>query len=139
VTFQAEGVKGIILEAYGTGNATASRKSTLLQSVRAATERGVVVAITTQVLRGTVVIGGYAAGSAWTEAGAVSGHDMTTEALATKLGYLLEHVKDYAEVKRLLQTNLRGEMIVGGGEQSWGGPNDTSWGVGGGSELLSKY
>ena len=44
------------------------------------------------------------------DAGAVSGLDMTTEAAVTKLYYLFSKYDDVEEIKRLMETDLRGEI-----------------------------
>ena len=47
------------------------------------------------------------------QAGVLSGYDITTEALVTKMMYLFGECGDDTErVKQLLQTNLCGEMTI---------------------------
>jgi L-asparaginase len=53
---------------------------------------------------------GYATGNALSEAGVISGSDMTLEATLTKLHYLLSQSYTYNEVCALMQKNLRGEL-----------------------------
>jgi L-asparaginase len=66
----------------------------------------------TQVSRGAVNITAYQTGSSLLNAGAISGHDLTPEAVLTKLIYLIACGLDQHEVKELMQTDLRGEMTI---------------------------
>lgn len=75
------GVKGLVLEAYGTGNLPRSLISAL-EHVRAS---GVPMLIVSQCLRGFVELERYAGGAAAEAAGAISGGDMTPEAAIAKL------------------------------------------------------
>jgi L-asparaginase len=102
-------LKGLVLEAYGVGNGPTNNEE-FLDALRQATERGVVIVDCSQCLKGTVNLEGYATGSALAQAGVVSGYDMTTEAALAKLVYLFSQDLDADSIKRLLQTNLRGEL-----------------------------
>lgn len=104
-----EPVGGVVLETYGAGNAP-GRDSELLAALAAATARGVVVVNITQCLRGRVDMGGYATGAALREVGVVSGEDMTPEAALTKLIWLLGQGLAADEVRRLVPSDLRGEL-----------------------------
>lgn len=100
---------GLVLETFGAGNAP-SRDDALLTALADASARGVVIVNTTQCLRGGVDMTGYATGSALARAGVVSGQDMTQEAALTKLIWLLGQGKAPSEVRRLIQTDMRGEL-----------------------------
>lgn len=104
-------VQGVVLETYGAGNAP-SRNAALLAALREASDRGVVVVNITQCLRGRVDMDGYATGSALKRAGVVSGLDMTPEAALAKLIWLLGRGLDVEEVRRLMPTDLRGELTA---------------------------
>ncbi len=101
---------GLVLESFGAGNAPDQRKD-FLEALRAGSERGVVIVNVTQCQRGTVTTD-YAAGTALAEVGIIGGADMTPEAALTKLSYLLSQDLERAEVVRLIQTNLRGELTA---------------------------
>ena len=103
-----EKLKGIVIETFGAGNIP-NGGSELLPIVKKAVEHGTVITVCSQCPQGTVMLGAYEASSALSEAGAVSGHDLTTEAAVAKLYYLFS--KGYApeEIKRLMETPVCGE------------------------------
>lgn len=100
------GLDGAVLMSYGNGNAPAD--PVLLEGVRAATARGAVVVNITQVLRGAVSVGAYAASQPLARAGAVAGADMTPEAALAKLTVLLS--TDPQGARARMPIPLAGEM-----------------------------
>lgn len=106
--FSLQPVKALILRTYGVGNAP--QDPALLQELKEATERGIIVVNLTQCISGRVNMTGYATGQALTKAGVVSGGDMTLEATLTKLHYLLSQSLSYKAIVHLMQQNLRGEL-----------------------------
>ncbi len=79
------GVKGLVLEAYGTGNVPQQLGRSLIPAIEHAREANVPVVIVSQCLRGFVDLKRYAGGAAAEAAGAISGGDMTPEAALAKL------------------------------------------------------
>jgi len=82
------GVRGIVLEAFGTGNVPAANGS-LIQSIQRATQQDVPVVVVSQCPIGGIELGRYVGSAQIKEAGAISGGDMTVEAAITKLMILL--------------------------------------------------
>jgi L-asparaginase len=108
----AAGVAGIILECYGVGTAP-DRDSAFLAAVRRAVAAGILVLAISQCGEGSVELSTYAAGGALAEAGVFGGFDLTREAALTKMHVLFAHSLTVAEVARLMQENLCGELDPG--------------------------
>ncbi|MFP1927191.1 asparaginase [Lonsdalea quercina] len=107
--FLLQPVRALILRSYGVGNAPQNKA--FLQELREASDRGIIVVNLTQCMSGCVNMEGYATGNALSQAGVISGFDMTVEATLTKLHYLLSR-EDLSpdDIRRLMQQDLRGEL-----------------------------
>lgn len=103
--------EAVVLESYGSGNVP-SRDPELLDVVRDACGRGVLVVNCSQTHSGRVRQDLYSTGVSLARAGAVSGHDMTPEAALTKLYVLLARGLPPDEVRRLVESDLAGEISV---------------------------
>ena len=104
-------LQGLVLEAYGTGNAPSHDKE-FLNALQEATVRGVVIVDCTQCLRGAVKLHAYATGAALLDVGVVSGADMTPIAALTKLNYLISTGHSFEEASAFMQQDLCGEISV---------------------------
>ena len=103
------GLRGVVLETYGAGNAPSC--DWLYQDLRDAVKRGIIIVNKTQCNTGSVSMGQYAVSLPLLKAGVISGYDITTEALLTKMMYLFGENPDNNElVKELLQSPLCGEL-----------------------------
>lgn len=104
-------VKAIVIEAFGTGNIPERNKG-FLQLLKRAQKTGTLILVCTQCLRGAAHLGLYEASQELIKAGAISCHDMTVEAVVTKLFYLFSKFDDLALIKKYLEMNLRGELTI---------------------------
>jgi L-asparaginase len=102
------GIKAVILLTFGAGNA--NTKSWFVDEIKAAIEKGIVVLNITQCVQGRVVQGMYATSSHLRKAGVTGGNDMTFESAVTKLMFLLGKKLSASQIKKQLETNLRGEL-----------------------------
>lgn len=103
-------VKALILLSYGVGNAPNNKA--ILDLLAHANRNEIIVLNCTQCMRGKVNMKGYANGKILSDAGVVSGADMTLEAALTKLHYLLSQPLEHEQRKVLLSQNLRGELTL---------------------------
>jgi len=105
---QTDGLDGALLLSYGNGNAPA--EPALLQGVRQATAAGALVLNLTQVQRGAVEVGAYAASQPLAQAGAIPGADMTPEAALAKLTVLAALDWPLAQKRAALLEDWAGEF-----------------------------
>ncbi|KAL8975677.1 MAG: hypothetical protein Q9197_000091 [Variospora fuerteventurae] len=103
------GLKGLILETFGSGNAPGGPDGALTKVLEAAISRGIVIVNVTQCMTGTVSPL-YEPAMRLERAGLVPGHDMTTEAALAKLSYLLGQDLSTEGVSQQMAVSLRGEL-----------------------------
>lgn len=116
------GIRGLVLESYGEGNFPSGNPDepsagAIYRALAAANAEGVVLVDCTQVIAGVVNDSAYAAGAWLPAVGALDPADMTPMAALAKLMILLAAAGypgnqwSAAEVKRLVQLDLAGEML----------------------------
>jgi L-asparaginase len=103
-----QNLKGLILETYGSGNATTERW--FIKLLENAIQNGLHIINVTQCSGGSVAMGQYETSSQLRNIGVISGKDITTEAAVVKLMYLLGYKIKANEFKFYFEKPLRGEM-----------------------------
>jgi L-asparaginase len=104
------GLKAVVLETFGAGNAP--RRSWFYEELKAATGSGIIIINKSQCSTGAVEMGRYETSLNLVNAGILSGHDCTTEAIVAKLMHLLGEYDSIDTVKHLLSESIRGEMTI---------------------------
>ncbi len=103
------GIQGLVLECFGSGTGP-SDDPAFLTSLERAHQQGICVVAITQCHEGGVELDVYEAGSRLRGAGVLSGGGMTREATLGKLHLLLGAGLPLAEVRRLVEVDLCGEL-----------------------------
>lgn len=109
-TFGIKGLKGIVLESYGSGNTMS--EPWFIKLLSKAIDKGIVVFNVSQCSGGEVIQGQYETSKKLNEIGVIGGGDITTEAAITKLMFLLATEKTIEKVKEKLKIPIKGEMDV---------------------------
>jgi L-asparaginase len=105
-----QGLKGVILETYGAGNAPTD--GWFIEALTQAIRKGIIIYNVTQCKGGAVDMGKYETSVKLGEIGVVGGYDITTESAIAKMMYLLGEGFQGEELINLLQSPLRGELTV---------------------------
>ena len=104
------GLKGVILETYGAGNAPTD--AWFIEALIQAIDKGIIIYNVTQCKGGAVDMGKYETSVILSQIGVIGGYDITTESAIAKMMYLLGQGFKGDELKKLLQVSLRGELTV---------------------------
>lgn len=103
-----KGLKGVVLETYGAGNAPST--TSFVNILKQAIAKGIYIVNVTQCAGGAVSMGKYETSTSLKEIGVISGKDITTEAAITKLMYLLGQNTSSKKFKDCFEKPLFGEM-----------------------------
>lgn len=104
------GLRGLILETFGSGNATS--EEWLKNLLTTAIKNGLVVVNITQCKSGAVEQGKYQTSASFVSAGVISGHDMTTETAVTKLMFVLANYSSNTDIKKAFENSFAGEISI---------------------------
>jgi glutamyl-tRNA(Gln) amidotransferase subunit D len=101
-----KGVKGILLEGTGLGHCP----DNMLPAIERANESNVPVVMTSQCLYGRVNMNVYSTGRKLLNSGVIPGGDMLPETAFVKLMWALGQEDNLEEVRKIMTTNISGEM-----------------------------
>jgi L-asparaginase len=104
------GLKGVILETYGAGNAPTD--DWFIEALTIAINKGIIIYNVTQCKGGAVDMGKYETSMKLSQIGVIGGSDITTESAIAKMMFLLGQGYNNSEMKKLLQVPLRGELTL---------------------------
>ncbi|SDX70876.1 L-asparaginase [Lutibacter oricola] len=105
-----EGLKGVVLETFGSGNATS--KQWFLDLLQDAVNKEIKIINVTQCAGGSVIMGKYNASVHLDKMGVISGFDITSESALVKLMYMLGMKVPNNEFKSIFESPLRGELTI---------------------------
>jgi glutamyl-tRNA(Gln) amidotransferase subunit D len=99
--------KGIVIAGTGLGHTP----TYIYDSIKRATDEGIVLLMVTQCLNGFVGMNVYSTGRELLELGVIAGKNILPEVAYVKLGWVLGQTQNPEEVKNLLLTNVAGEFL----------------------------
>lgn len=104
-----EKYQGVIIEGYGLGGIPVAN-SELMGKLADLIAGKIPIIMATQCVYDGVNLDTYEVGMRANKIGMISAYDMTTEAVYTKLIWILSMTDDYEEIIKILQTNFCGEL-----------------------------
>lgn len=102
------GIKAVVLRTFGAGNAPTEKW--FLDAISEAVSKGLVIYNVTQCLNGGDESKRYYTGDMLTDAGVITGYNITVEAAVAKLMFLLGSGYSADDIKRYLQVSMVGEI-----------------------------
>ena len=104
--FAYEGCRGLVISGTGLGHTSAE----MIAGIRRLTDAGTTVVMTSQCLNGRVCDRVYDTGRDLLAAGIIEGEEMLPEVAYVKLMWVLGQTDETEEIRRLMETPLRGEF-----------------------------
>lgn len=104
---QTKGLKAVVLETYGSGNAPTSE--CLIKALKKAIDQGMIIVNISQCSGGMVTQGRYETSRELQRIGVIGGADMTTEAAVTKLMLLLGEY-EVEGARKMVAKSMAGEL-----------------------------
>jgi L-asparaginase len=105
---QINGLKGVVMETYGSGNAPTY--PWFIELLEAAIKNGIQIVNVTQCVGGSIILGHYETSVDLKRIGVIDGKNITTESAIAKLMYLLGEKITQKEFKNIFEKPLRGEL-----------------------------
>ncbi len=102
----AKGLRGLVMAGTGLGHVSKD----LVKGLKELVSQGMAVVMTTQCLEGRVNLNVYDTGRDLLSAGVIPGEDMLPETALVKLMWVLGRTSDPDEIRKLMLTDLRGEL-----------------------------
>lgn len=101
-----KGYKGIVLEGTGLGHCS----DDVIEKIERATNEKIPVVMTSQCIFGRTNMNVYSSGRRLLHANVIPVSDMIPETAYTKLSWAAGQTDDVDEIRKIMQTNLKGEM-----------------------------
>ena len=105
-----EGMKGVILETFGSGNAPTA--DWFINELAKAINKGMIIINISQCPGGKVIQGRYETSKRLQEIGVIGGMDLTLEAAITKLMITLAEETDMTEIRAKIKSSKCGELSL---------------------------
>ncbi len=105
--FTDKGYKGMVIEGTGLGHCP----DYLIPPIKRAFDEGIAVVMSSQCFYGRTNLNVYSTGRKLISAGVITVGDMLSEVAYVKLVWTLGQTTELEEVKKIMQTNLRGELV----------------------------
>jgi L-asparaginase len=116
ITLAKSGVKGFVFRATGAGDPNVAPENATYPNLRKAfkylQDHQIPIVVTTQAPDGVASMNLNTPGILAKELGAIPAFDSSMETMVSKLAWLIGNHHNYAEIKRLMLTSLRGEICI---------------------------